>query len=290
MRSGWSFSRTAKTPSAPVCEVSPGVNGRAEAGGARAGEEVVVPVDVAAELERVLLGAREVDAHHAVVPVALGLPDDDVVQRVVELAREAEDQPRADAVREARALHPVDGGHDDVVEVPLAAQVPLHGVEAELDGRDARGAVLLPDDRVDRALDGRGRRLDALGPAVEDLEVAVQRRDALRIGVHEVLELGVGAHGQLEAVVVRDLPEDVGRHRRAHVDVEVDELGRLEEPPARVGDGELAGSGALLTGVIAPPGVTRRGAGSSPGASAPALIRRPGRRAPRPRSSPRRSG
>ena len=217
-----------------------GVDGGAQPGRARAGEEVVVAVDLAAELERVLLGAREVDAHDAAVPVALGLPHDDVVERVVELAREAEDQPRADAVREAGALHPVDGGDDDVVEVPLAAQVPLHRVEAELDRRDARGPVLLPDDGVDGALDGRRRRLDALGPAVEDLEVAVQRRDALRIGVHEVLELGVRAHGQLEPVVVRDLPEDVGRHRRAHVDVEVDELGRLEELPARIGDGELA--------------------------------------------------
>src|SRR5262245_51443264 len=114
------------------------VNGRAQPSGPRAGEEVVVAIDVAAELERVLLRAREVDAHHAAVPVALGLPHDDVVQRVVELAGETEDQPRADAVREARALHPVDGRGDDVVEVPLAAQVPLHRVEAELDGRDAR--------------------------------------------------------------------------------------------------------------------------------------------------------
>ena len=183
----------------------------------------------------VLLGAGEVDADHAAVPVALGLPDDDVVQRVVELAGEAEDQPGADAVRQAGALHPVDGGDDDVVEVALAAQVPLHGVEAELDRRDARGAVLLADDRVDRALDGRGRRLDALGPPVEDVEVAVQRLDAVRVRVDEVLELRVGLHGQLEPVVVGDLPEHVRRHRRADVDVEVDELGRLEDLPRRLG-------------------------------------------------------
>jgi hypothetical protein len=179
----------------------------------------------------VLLGSGEIDAHHAPVPVALGLPDDDVVQLVVELAGEAEDQAGADAVREASAIHAADRGRDDVVEVPFAAQVPLHGVEAELDGRDARGAVLLPDDRVDRALDGRRRRLDALRPSVEDVEVPLQRRDAVGVRVDEVLELGVGLHRQLEPVVVGDLPEHVRRHRGADVDVEVDELGGLEGLP-----------------------------------------------------------
>src|SRR5262249_49754069 len=151
-----------------------GVDRRAEAGGPRPREEVVVPVDVAPELEGVLLGTGEVDADHAAVTVTLRLPDDDVVQLVVELAGEAEDEAGADAVGEAGAIHHADGRGDDVVEVALAAEVPLHRVESELDHGDPRGAVLLADDGVDRALDGRRRRLNALRPAVHDLEVAVE--------------------------------------------------------------------------------------------------------------------
>ena len=105
MRSGWSFSSTAQHAVGAGVRGLAGVDGGAEAGRARAREQLAVAVDVAAELERVLLGAGEVDADHAAVPVLLGLLHDDLVQLVVELAREAEDQPGADAVVEAGALH-----------------------------------------------------------------------------------------------------------------------------------------------------------------------------------------
>ena len=44
---------------------------------------------------------------------------------------------------------PADGGRDDVVEVLLAAAVPLHRVEAELHRRDVVLAVGAADDLVD---------------------------------------------------------------------------------------------------------------------------------------------
>ena len=58
-----------------------GVDGGAEAGRARAREQIAIAIDVAAELERVLLGAGEVDADDAVAAVLLGLAHDDLVER-----------------------------------------------------------------------------------------------------------------------------------------------------------------------------------------------------------------
>ena len=54
---------------------------------------------------------------------------------------------------------PADGRRDDVVEVLLAAPVPLHRVEAQLHRRDVVLAVRAADDLVDRPLD-RDRRAD----------------------------------------------------------------------------------------------------------------------------------
>ena len=68
---------------------------------------------------------------------------------------------------------PRSGRGDDVVEVLLAAAVPLHRVEAELHRRDVVLAVRAADDLVDRSLDGERRALDQLRP-VEELEVAVE--------------------------------------------------------------------------------------------------------------------
>ena len=61
------------------------------------------------------------------------------------------------AVCEAGALHPVDGGGDDVVEIPLAAQVPLHRIEAQLHGRHVVLAVGAAQDLVHGALHGERR-------------------------------------------------------------------------------------------------------------------------------------
>ena len=50
-------------------------------------------------------------------------------------------------------VHPADRRRDDVVEVLLAAAVPLHRVEAELHRRDVVLAIRAADDLVDAALD-----------------------------------------------------------------------------------------------------------------------------------------
>jgi hypothetical protein len=113
---------------------------------------------------------------------------------------------------------------DDVVQVALAAQVPLHRVEAQLDQRHAAGAKLLTDDLVDRPLDGRGRRLNLLRPVVQDREVVRQRRH--RLGLRRDQDRGtpVRLHRQLEPLVMRDRPEDVRCHSAADVDVKVGQL------------------------------------------------------------------
>ena len=103
-------------------------------------------------------------------------------------------------------------------------EVALHRVEAQLDQRHAARAELLADDLVDRALDRRRRRLNLLGPVVQDRQVLVQRRDRLRLGGHQVAKLPVGGDRQLEALLVRDRPEDVRRDRATHVDVQIAEL------------------------------------------------------------------
>ena len=82
-------------------------------------------------------------------------------------------RPGLDRVLEGRLVHAADRRRDDVVEVLLAAAVPLHRVEAELHRRDVVLAVGAADDLVDRPLDGERRALDELGP-VEELEVAVE--------------------------------------------------------------------------------------------------------------------
>ena len=79
----------------------------------------------------------DVDADDAASRPADRLLDDDLVQAQVEGAVHHQDQPGADLrVLDARAVDPSDRGEDDVVEVALAAAVPLHRVEAELERRD----------------------------------------------------------------------------------------------------------------------------------------------------------
>jgi hypothetical protein len=65
-------------------------------------------------------------------------------------------------VLEARTVEPAHGGHDDVVEVALAAPVPLHRVEAQLERRDPLRAVGAADRRMYGALDGQRARLDRI--------------------------------------------------------------------------------------------------------------------------------
>ena len=91
----------------------------------------------------------------------------------------------------ARSM-PADRRRDDVVEVLLAAAVPLHRVEAQLHRGDVVLAVGAADDLVDRALDGDRARLDELGP-VEQLQVAVEALRAPRVDRDQVAELPVVA-------------------------------------------------------------------------------------------------
>src|SRR5580765_213131 len=156
--------------------------------------------------------------------VADRLLDDDRVLLLVEGAVHHQDQPDAyERVLEARAVEPADRGHDDVIEVALAAAVPLHRVEAQLEGRDVLRAVGAADRRVHRALDRERARLDQLGPVV-DLVEGVERVDAARVGDRdEPVELPVVLDRERDALLVGEAPHDLGGNRRAEVRVELGE-------------------------------------------------------------------
>ena len=73
----------------------------------------------------------------------------------IEGAIHHQDQPRAHLrVLDARAVDAADRGEDDVIEVALAAAVPLHRVEAQLERRDPLRAIRAADRAVHRALHG----------------------------------------------------------------------------------------------------------------------------------------
>jgi hypothetical protein len=108
-----------------------------------------------------------------------------------------------------------------VVEVALAAAVPLHRVETQLECRDALGAVRAADRAVHRALDGDRRRLDQLGPVVDRVE-RVEVLDAARVGDgDERVELPVVLDRERDALLVRQRPEDVRGDRAAEMRVQL---------------------------------------------------------------------
>ena len=177
------------------------------------------------------LRPRQIDPDHTPRTILHGLLDQDLVQGDGELPRQAEDQPRPHAVFKAGAVHPSERRVDDVVEVALSLEVSLHRVETQLDQRDCARAELLADDLVDRTLDGGRRRLNFLRPLVQDRQIVAKRRHRVGPRGDEIAELPVGGDRQLEALIVRDRPQDVWRHRSADVDVQVAELGaRIQHP------------------------------------------------------------
>ena len=126
-------------------------------------------------------------------------------------------------VLERRDVEPPDRGEDDVVEVALAAAVPLHRVEPQLQRRDALRAVRAADRRVHAALDGERRALDQLRQVVDPVE-RVEVGDAARIGDRDhPVELPVVARRQSDPLLVRQAPHDVRRDRAAEVRVQLGE-------------------------------------------------------------------
>src|SRR5215217_3431831 len=202
-----------------------GVHRALQARAPRPAEEVLVlRHDLRLELHGVGLRAGQVDAVHAARAVLDGLVHQDAVEPVVELAGQAEDEAHLHAVLEHRAVHAPQRRVDDVVQVQLGLEVALHGVEAQLDLRHPAAPVLLADDFVDGALNRAGRRLNLLRPGVEDLQVVIQAPHLARTGGDELHEVEVRLDRELEALLMGDGPEDVGGHRAAHVDVEVDQF------------------------------------------------------------------
>ncbi len=173
MRSG-SSSSTTRAISSTGPDFA-GVDRDAEAVLPRPPEESAIVGDA----EGRCLRARDVDTDDAAVPPADRLLGDDLVELERERSVEAEDEPGLDRVLEGRLVHAAQGGRDDVVEVLLTTAIPLHGVEAELHGRDVVLAVRPADHLVDGPLDGDRRALDELGP-VEQLEIAVEALGPLR--------------------------------------------------------------------------------------------------------------
>src|SRR5205823_1454090 len=136
---------------------------------------------------------------------------------------------------EAGAVEPAGSGHDDVVEVALAAAVSLHRVEAKLERRDSLRAVGATDGAVHRALDGNRARLDQLGPVI-DLVESVERVDAPWVGDRdEAVELPVVLDREGDSLLVGEAPEDLGGNRGAEVRVQLGEAihgGSLGQPPS----------------------------------------------------------
>ena len=172
--------------------------------------------------ERRGLRAGDVDADHTPVTPRDGLLHDDLVELVRERAIEAEQEPGLHRVLQRRLVHTAHRSRDDVVEILLAAPVPLHRVEAQLHRRDVVLAVGAADDLVHGALDGDRARLDELSP-VEQLEIAVEALGAPGMDSDQVAELPVVAGGQLDALRVGDRPHDRRRDGRPEVAVELGE-------------------------------------------------------------------
>ena len=199
------------------------VNRHAEAGGASLLDErrqVAVRIGAVARRAR----AGDVDAHDPARRVADRLLDDDRVLPLGERPVHHQDQAGAHLrVLEARPVEPADGGHDDVVEVALAAAVSLHRVEAQLERRDPLRAVGAADRGVHRALDRERARLDELGPVVDRVE-RVQVLDALRVGDgDELVELPEVLDRERDPLLVGEAPEDVGGNGAAQVGVQLGE-------------------------------------------------------------------
>jgi hypothetical protein len=184
------------------------------------------------------VGARagDVDADDPARRVADRLLDDDRVLPLGEGPVHHQEQAGAHLrVLEAGAVEPADRGHDDVVEVALAAPVALHRVEAELERRDPLRAVGAADRGVDGALDGERARLDQLRPLVDPVERG-QVGDLARVGDGDELdELPVVLDRQRDSLLVRQRPQDLGRDRAAEVGVQLGEAFLLGHPPSLPG-------------------------------------------------------
>src|SRR5713226_8051947 len=127
-------------------------------------------------------GDVDADDAAAALEVMDRFAGDDLVLFDGEGAVHHDDQPSAHhRVFELGSLHAANSTGDDVVEVALAATIPLHGIEAQLHGGDVALAIPAADDLVDAALDGLGTGLDQLRP-VEQLGVVVQALDASVMG------------------------------------------------------------------------------------------------------------
>ncbi len=171
-------------------------------------------------------------------------------------------QARLDRVLEAGLVHAADRRRDDVVEVLLAAAVPLHRVEAQLHGRDVVLAVGAADDLVDGALDGERRALDELGP-VEQLEVAVEGAVPPRRHGDHVAELPVVLGRELDPLRVGDAPHDRRGHRAAEMAVELGQRDLAREGTRharRIADDGRAGTSALSRRRAGAPRARCRGA------------------------------
>ena len=176
-------------------------------------------------------GPGDVDPDHAARGPADRLLDDDLVLPRREGAVHHQDQPAPHLrVLEPGDVEASDGREDDVVEIPLAAAVALHRVEAELERRDPLRAVGAADRGVHRALDRERGGLDQLRPVVDPVE-RIEVGDAARVGDRdERVELPVVLHRQRDALLVRERPEDLGRDGAAEVGVELSEA-LVEHPP-----------------------------------------------------------
>ena len=137
---------------------------------------VTCELDVLADLPVVVAGAtgtrsRDVDTDDPARAVAERLLDDHHVLVGGERPVHHQDQARAHLrVLERGEIEAVDRREDDVVEVALAASIALHRVEAQLERRDALGAVRTADRRVHTPLDRERGALDQFGQVVDPVE------------------------------------------------------------------------------------------------------------------------
>jgi hypothetical protein len=113
----------------------------------------------------------------------------------------------------------VDGGHHDRVQVALAPAVALGGVEAHLVGGDALRAVAARDHPVHCPEDALRAALDQLGEVVDAVEALEAVGAAAHVG--RPRELPVVAKGELDALLVRQLPHGGGVDAAAQVGVQL---------------------------------------------------------------------
>src|SRR2546426_11031271 len=118
---------------------------------------------------------------------------------------ETEDDSGSHRILERGSVKTAHSRHHYVVEILLAATIPLHRVEAKFEESYVVLPVRTGDRLVDGPLDGERARLDQFCP-LEHRQVVLEGFHFVRVGCDEVHELPVILRGKAYPLGVRHPP------------------------------------------------------------------------------------